>query len=129
MRLLKEYLIPNYLVELHKKFSIPFACLVFGLIGVPVGLIVRRGGRLVGLGVGVGIITLYYILLTAGEKLAQTSLYTPFLGAWTPNILTFIAGVILVIRTIRETPIRSLALVNRLFPPRDTYGTDSETRR
>jgi lipopolysaccharide export LptBFGC system permease protein LptF len=128
-RIIQKYSIPKYFVELHKKFSIPFACLVFGIIGVPVGLIVRRGGRLVGLGVGVGIITLYYVLLTGGERIAQTRIYTPFLGAWTPNILTFIAGVILVIRTVRETPIRSSDLVNKLFPPRDTHGTDSETRR
>jgi hypothetical protein len=79
---------------------------------------------MIGLGVGVGVITLYYVVLTAGEKLAKEGLCPPLLGAWTPNILTFIAGVILIIRTIRETPIRSSRWVNKLFPPKE-YRHDS----
>jgi lipopolysaccharide export LptBFGC system permease protein LptF len=127
---LREYAIPTYLVELYKKISIPFACLAFGLIGVPVGLIVRRGGRMVGLGVGVSIITLYYVFLTAGERVAKAGLYPPFLGAWMPNMITAVVGIILIIRTIRETPIRSARIINRLFPPReDQYGVNPEVRR
>lgn len=123
---IQKYLLNEHLVELHKKISIPFACLAFGLIGVPVGLMVRRGGRMIGLGVGVGIITLYYVMLTAGEKIAKVGAYPPFLGAWTPNILTGVAGIILIIMTIRETPIRPSRLINKLFPPETRYGTDQE---
>lgn len=119
-----QFLINGHRVELYKKISIPFACLAFGLIGVPLGLMVRRGGRMIGLGVGVGVITLYYVVLTAGEKLAKQGLCPPSLGAWTPNILTFIAGMILIIRTIRETPIRSSRWINKLFPPKE-YRHDS----
>lgn len=126
---LRKHIIPAYFVELYKKFSIPFACLAFGLIGVPIGLIVRRGGRMVGLGVGVAIITLYYVLLTAGEKIAKAGALSPFLGAWIPNILTCVAAIILIIRTVRETPIRPSGLINKLFPPKDIYGTDSEEGR
>jgi len=126
---MQRYLIPEHLVELYKKTSIPFACLAFGLIGVPVGLIVRRGGRMIGLGVGVGLITLYYVVLTAGEKVAKVWIYPPFLGAWTPNILTCIAGIVLAIRTVRETPIRSSRLINRLFSPERRYGTDAGVRK
>jgi lipopolysaccharide export system permease protein len=156
---IREYLIPENRVEFHKKISIPFACLAFGLIGVPVGLMVRRGGRMIGLGVGVGIIILYYVVLTGGEKSAKLGTYmrfldfldtflpnwmnwmpsilrilavigigAPFLGAWTPNILTSVAGIILIIRTVRETPIRSSRLINKLFPPETRYGTDAEVR-
>ncbi len=114
-----QHSIKGYRVELYKKISIPLACLAFGLVGVPVGLMVRRGGRMIGLGVGVGVITLYYVVLTAGEKLAKQWLWPPLLGAWTPNILTFIAGVILIIRTVRETPIRSSRWINKLFPPKE----------
>jgi lipopolysaccharide export LptBFGC system permease protein LptF len=125
----KKYKRNDHLVELYKKISIPFACLAFGLIGVPVGLMVRRGGRMIGLGVGVGLITLYYVVLTAGEKIAKVWIYPPFLGAWTPNILTLIAGVILIIRTVRETPIRSSRWINKLFSPENRYRTDAEERR
>ena len=126
---IRKNLIPRYLVELQKKFSIPFACLAFGLIGVPIGLIVRRGGRLVGLGVGVGMITLYYVILTAGERIAKAGAIPPFLGGWAANTLTCVAGVILIIRTVREAPIHSSRLINKLFPPRDTYETDSGESR
>ena len=151
---IRKYLINEHLVELYKKISIPFACLAFGLIGVPLGLMVRRGGRMIGLGVGVGLITLYYVLLTAGEKAAKLGVYSsflnlldvflpnwmpnilkiltiigidaPFLGAWTPNILTSVAGVILIIRTVRETPIRSSRLINKLFPPDARHRANTE---
>ncbi len=126
---IQKRFIPRYLVELHKKFSIPFACLAFGLVGVPIGLIVRRGGRMVGLGVGVGVITLYYVFLTAGAKIAEANVGPPFLGGWGPNILTSIAGIILIIRTVREAPIHSSKLINKLFPPKDTDETDLEIRR
>lgn len=126
---IKEYntkqLIPEYRVELYKKISIPFANLAFGLIGVPLGLIVRRGGRMVGLGVGVALIIFYYVILTAGEKLAKTGSIQPFLGAWTPNIITGIIGIILIIRTVREVPLRSMKLINMLFPS-DSGNTSDE---
>ncbi len=109
-------LIPEYRVELYKKISIPFANLAFGLIGVPLGLMVRRGGRMVGLGVGVGLIIVYYVILTAGEKLAKTVMFPPFLGAWTPNILMALAGIILIVKTIHEAPIHTLSIINKLFP-------------
>ncbi len=126
---IEEHLIPEYRVEYYKKISIPFACLVFGLVGVPLGLMVRRGGRMVGLGVGVGMITLYYAVLTAGEKIAKVGAYPAFLGAWTPNILTAVIGIILIIRTVRETPIRSSRFINKLFPSERRYGANSEERK
>jgi lipopolysaccharide export LptBFGC system permease protein LptF len=151
---IRRHLIPEHRVELHKKISIPFACLAFGLVGVPIGLMVRRGGRMVGLGVGVGLITLYYVVLTGGEKAAKLGVYirfmdfldifmpdwmpniprilaimgidAAFLGAWTPNILTSVAGIILIIKTVRETPIRSSRFINKLFPPDARHRTDAE---
>lgn len=123
-REMKKYIRKNelnvYLVEYYKKTSIPFACLAFGLIGVPIGLIVRRGGRMIGLGIGVGLIIIYYIFLTGGEKISKAGLFPALFGAWTPNILTMIMGIILIIRTIRETPIHSSKLINKLFPPKDS---------
>ena len=53
--------------EYHKRFSIPFACLAFGLIGVPLGLIVKRSGKMVGFGIGLGLILVYYLLLQFGQ--------------------------------------------------------------
>ncbi|HGJ64286.1 TPA: YjgP/YjgQ family permease [bacterium] len=116
---IRKYQLNDFRVEIYKKISIPFASLIFGLIGVPLGLIVRRGGRMVGLGVGVGLIIVYYILLTIGEKLSKAGLYPPLLGAWTPNILIGIAGIILIIKTVREAPLKTLKIINRLFPSQE----------
>jgi len=113
---IQKYQINDYKVEIYKKISIPFASFVFGLIGVPLGLIVRRGGRMVGLGVGVSLIIVYYILLNIGEKLSKAGLYPPLLGAWTPNILLGIVAIVLIIKTVCEAPIRTLGIINKLFP-------------
>lgn len=113
---IRKYQLNDYKVEFYKKLSIPFASLVFGLIGVPLGLIVRRGGKMVGLGVGVGLIIVYYVLLTIGEKVSKAGIYPPLLGAWTPNILIGIISIILIIKTVREAPIKTLKIINKLFP-------------
>ena len=52
-------------VELHRRYAIPFACIVFGLIGVPLGIQPRRSGRSYGFVFSILIILAYYISLTA----------------------------------------------------------------
>ena len=61
----------GYLVEVHKKYAITLACLVFVLVGIPLALRFPRGGMGLVLGGGLGIFALYYISLTAGEPLAD----------------------------------------------------------
>src|SRR5262249_23084684 len=56
-------------VEIHKKFSIPFACLAFAIIGIPLAESARRGGRGSAFAISLAIIILYYVLLSAGETL------------------------------------------------------------
>ena len=61
----------KYEVEWHKKFSIPFACTVFVLIGMPLAVVSARGGRGVSVGMSIAAFFLYYVLLSTGEKLAD----------------------------------------------------------
>jgi len=89
-------------VEIHKKFSLPFACLVFALLGLPLGIMTGRAGRTGGFSLGLGIILLYYVLLTAGEKMAMDGRAAPLLGMWGPNILLALAAVWLFLRADRE---------------------------
>lgn len=77
----------RFRVEIHKKFSIAFACLVFVLIGIPLGLRVRRGGIGVVSGLSIGIFILYWISLVQGEKLADRGHLDPWIGMWAANIL------------------------------------------
>lgn len=73
--------------EIQKKFSIPFACLVFGLIGLGLGASNRRDGKLASFVVGIVVIFIYYVLLWLGQSLVRGHLIPPWLAAWMPNIV------------------------------------------
>jgi LPS export ABC transporter permease LptG/LPS export ABC transporter permease LptF len=84
----------NQLFEIHKKFSIPAACLVFGLIGLALGATSRRDGKMASFVIGVAIVFIYYILLWLGQSLTKGRVLAPWLAAWLPNIVLGIAGII-----------------------------------
>jgi LPS export ABC transporter permease LptG/LPS export ABC transporter permease LptF len=89
-------------VEIHKKFSIPVACLVFGLFALPLGINNRRGGKASGFALSIGVIALYYILLSNGEEAARFGKIPAWLGMWAPNLLLAIGGVFLLARRNRD---------------------------
>lgn len=94
--------INRFNVEIAKKYSIPFACLVFVLLGVPLGLSTRQGSAGISLAVSLLFILVYYVFLIAGEQLADRGTVSPSLAMWAPNILLGALGVFLTIRGIRE---------------------------
>ncbi len=79
-------------IEIHKKLALPAACLVFALIGLPLGVMTGRAGRTGGFSLGLVIILLYYALITAGEKAAMDGRLSAFLGMWSPDIIIAVAG-------------------------------------
>jgi len=81
-----------YEVEIHKKYAIAVACLVFALVGAPIALRFQRGGVGLVLGVSVAVFTVYYIGLIGGEELGDRLLVSPFLAMWTPNLIFAAAG-------------------------------------
>ena len=83
------------LFEIQKKFSIPFACLVFGLIGLALGVSNRRDGKLASFVIGIGVIFLYYVLLWLGQSLVRGHLVQPWLAAWMPNMVLGGVGALL----------------------------------
>ena len=85
----------RYRVEIHKKFSIAVACLIFVLIGMPLGLSVRRGGLGLAGGLALGIFLFYWITLVQGEKLADRGYLAPWIGMWLPNLVMGLLGVAL----------------------------------
>src|ERR1044071_123096 len=91
------------MVEIHKKFAIPFACLVFGILGLPLGITNRRGGKSSGFSLSIAIILFYYVLINNGEARAQSGRVSPAVGMWTPNVILFAVGVWLLARANRET--------------------------
>ncbi len=93
----------SYMVEVYKKFSIPFACLVFVLIGVPLGVMAHRGGIGVGIGLSLGFFLLYWAFLIGGEELADRNFIPPFWAMWLPNLIIGGGGFYLLSRRVRET--------------------------
>ncbi len=103
------------LTEVHKKFALPAACLVFGLIGLPLGMVNRRGGRAAGFAVSVAIVLLYYALLATGEARAIEGRMSPLLAMWLPNILLLAFGVFALVRVRRDKDV--FALPFKSAPP------------
>ena len=85
----------KYLVEIHKKFTLAVACLLFAMTGAPLGILVRRGGITIASGLSIVFFLVYYILLIWGEQLADRNLLDPTFGSWMPNIILFIVGLVL----------------------------------
>jgi hypothetical protein len=91
-----------YLVEFHKRFSFPFACLIFGLIGTPLGIQSRRAGRSGGYAISLGLLVVYYIFIVSGESLGDKAKMPAFLAVWTPNVLLGAIGGWLLVRVARR---------------------------
>jgi len=91
-------------IELQQRFAFPTACLLFALLGVPVGVRPRRGGRAAGFILTVLLICLYYLLFVTGVHFAQQGLVTPALGVWTANIATLVVGLIMLRRIEQIRP-------------------------
>ena len=85
----------RYLIELNKRFSYPAACLVLMLVGVPLGVVSRRGGKSSGFVFTLLLVVLYYVLSYTGESLARQDKLSVMLGVWLANILFAAAGIFL----------------------------------
>ena len=95
-------------VELHKRYAIPFACIVFGLIGVPLGIQPRRSARAYGFILTIFILMGYYMSLTASDMLAIKKMIPPLLAGWMPNLLFSGLGVYLLVKAANESPFKPL---------------------
>jgi LPS export ABC transporter permease LptF/LPS export ABC transporter permease LptG len=108
-------------IEIHKKLALPAACLVFALLGLPLGIITGRAGRTGGFSLGLVIILFYYALLTAGEKAAMDGHLSAFFGMWAPDIVLAFAGAWLFWRPGRGMPaLRRPGLRPKTPPVRET---------
>jgi LPS export ABC transporter permease LptG len=104
-------------VEMNKMFAIPFACIVFGILGLPLGITNRRGGKSSGFSLSIAIILIYYVMINNGEHLADTGKIGPAVAMWTPNLVLLALGIYLLIRANRDTGARrsDVGIVRRLI--------------
>ena len=102
--LINSYLksVNKYSVEMHKKFSIPVACILFVLLGAPLGVMSKKGGFAVSTGLSFGFFLIYYVLLIAGEEMADRNIVNPILGMWSPNLILLFIAIYLNINVITE---------------------------
>ena len=115
----KDYTVRKILsaeVEYHKKFSIPFACFIFGLIGIPLGLMVKKGGRMLGFGIGLAVIVVYYLLLQVGQNAGMNGMLPPILAMWLPNIVIGVCGIAFNLWMIAEGKIQAWRDHERKLP-------------
>jgi lipopolysaccharide export system permease protein len=94
------------LVELHKKFALPFAALFLGLIGAPLGVNTRASSRSAGFALSILVIFLYYVLFRTGESLGGLGKFPPILCLWVPNMLLVVASGYLIYKTGHNLPIK-----------------------
>ncbi|MFC1526021.1 LptF/LptG family permease [Candidatus Latescibacterota bacterium] len=81
-----------YLVEIHKKFSIAVACLVFALLGAPLGMLVRGRGAAVSVAISLFFFFAYWMFLIGGEELADRGFVPPAAAMWAPNVVFGLLG-------------------------------------
>jgi lipopolysaccharide export system permease protein len=87
--------IAEFEVEVHKKVSIPFACIIFVLIGAPLGMLTKKGNFGMAAIISAVVLTIYFVAVIQGEKLADRLLISPVMGMWGINILYGLIGIYL----------------------------------
>jgi lipopolysaccharide export system permease protein len=108
-------------LEMHGKFSIPFSCLVLGLVAIPLGARSEKARRSMGLILGLAEFVIYYLIMTYGQVMAEMGRLPAAAACWLPNAVMGIAGVLLLFLSARETSLlpggltRILTSLGRLF--------------
>jgi LPS export ABC transporter permease LptG/LPS export ABC transporter permease LptF len=89
-------------VGIQKMFAIPAACLVMALLGLPLAFTNRHGGKSSGFAISIGVIVVYYVLLSQGEDAARLGKMSPGFAMWLPNLLLLSIGLVLMILRNRD---------------------------
>jgi lipopolysaccharide export system permease protein len=97
-----ESQISRYEVEIHKKFSIPFSCIIFVLLGAPLAIRSGKKGMTMSISFSILFFLIYYVFLIVGEKIADRRLLEPWVAMWLPNIVLLGAAALLLWSTVRE---------------------------
>ncbi len=103
------------MVKIHEKFSVPFACLVLGIIGIPLGIQSRaaRSGKSMGFVWSIGVLLVYYLLTSAGTSLAERGVVLLEVGMWAANGIFLFLGIYLLVKAANESPVLPLVWLNK----------------
>ncbi len=100
-----ERYIRKHAIEMHRKFTLAFACLVFFFIGAPLGAIIRKGGLGAPVVISVILFIIYYIIDNTGYKMAREALWPCWAGMWLSSFVLFPLGVFLTYKAATDSPL------------------------
>ena len=126
---LKEETLRDLAIELYKKMTVPVSCLVFALIGIPLGIRAHRSVRSWGFTIGLFLVLIYYLLRLSGEALVETGRLSPAIGTWMPNWIFAAAGILLFSLSVREVSFRQLFRRTSADPKPDAAPSNGACRR
>lgn len=95
-------------LELHRRFALPFACIIFAIVAMPLGIQNRRSGKAAGFTFSIAAILAYYIVQSVGRTLGEKELLHPALAIWLPNIIFLIGGLLLFRQAAREQRLETI---------------------
>ncbi|MFP6637371.1 MAG: LptF/LptG family permease [Nitrospinaceae bacterium] len=98
-------------VELSKKFSIPFTCLLFAFLGAPLGIKSSRSGKSGSFGITLGVIMVYYLGLIMTQNLGRLGHIHSYTSVWIPNAILIIVVIYVVYKMQKELPFRFLEVL------------------
>lgn len=105
----------GFLIELNRKFTIAFSCLVLFFIGAPLGAIIRKGGLGLPVVMSVLFFLIYHIISTIGEKSVKEGSLSPFLGMWIAIICLSPLGIFLTYKATVDSVLFDLEIYKRWF--------------
>ncbi|HEX9137441.1 MAG TPA: LptF/LptG family permease [Nitrospirota bacterium] len=86
----------SFRIELYRRFALPCSCLVLALLGIPLGISARKGGKSYGFVLSLLVISAYYLLFVSGSRFAEDGRLSPFIGSWGTNLVfLFLAGILI----------------------------------
>src|SRR3989442_4914363 len=95
--------------EFQRRVALPFACLAFAIVGLPLGVSTTRGSKSMGLVLSLTLMMVYYLAFIGGTRIADNAQFSPFFGAWLPNLVFALLGMILIARSDHESENQAVA--------------------
>jgi lipopolysaccharide export system permease protein len=101
-------LLRQYQVELNKKLTLSFACIVFFLIGAPLGAIIRKGGLGTPAVISILFFVVYYVISISAEKMVKEDLISTFAGTWASSYILLPIGIFLTYKATTDSSILNI---------------------
>jgi lipopolysaccharide export system permease protein len=100
-------------IALHEKFTFPFACVIFFLIGAPLGAIIRKGGFGLPILVSILFFLFYYVITIIGKKLAEEGFFSPWFGMWLSSFMTLPLGLFFTYKATTDSSLLDLGIYTK----------------